>query len=151
VIVHDLLTTNPQVDILVPVPETGPTAMTIVPLPLPPNAAARVLLHHLLDHGDIVGRDAAGQTIIQLSVNDYVLETLMTFDAEAAELEPEPDGEKNGPPLLVELVQPKMLEGRRTLGQARPTERWHAGQRSSSRCIARSCRAFPWTRQTSSA
>jgi hypothetical protein len=73
------------------------------------------LLHHLLDHGDIVGRDAAGQTIIQLSVNDYVLETLMTFNAEAAELEPEPDGEEDGPPVLVEPVRSKVMERRRAV------------------------------------
>jgi hypothetical protein len=89
--------------------------MAIVPLPLPPNVAARALLHHLLEHGDIVGRDAAGQTIIQLSVDDYVLETLMTFDADAADLEPEPDGEEDGPPLLVELVRPKVMERRRVV------------------------------------
>ena len=44
--------------------------MAIVPLPLPPGAEARALLHHLLEHGDIVGRDTAGQTIIQLVVDD---------------------------------------------------------------------------------
>ena len=65
--------------------------MAIVPLPLPPNTSQPELLYHLLEHGDIVGRDTAGRTIIQLSVTDHVLETLMTFDAEAAELEPEPD------------------------------------------------------------
>ena len=35
-----------------------------------------------------------GQTIIQLSVNDYVLETLMTFNADAADLEPNPTTRK---------------------------------------------------------
>jgi hypothetical protein len=89
--------------------------MAIVPLPLPPNVAARALLHHLLEHGDIVGRDTAGRTVIQLSVNDYVLEMLMTFDADAAELEPEPDDEEDGPPFLVELVPPKMVERWRAL------------------------------------
>ena len=64
--------------------------MAIVPLPPSPPVAARALLHHLLEHGDIVGRDTAGRTIIQWSVTDHVLETLMTFDAEAAELEPDP-------------------------------------------------------------
>jgi hypothetical protein len=82
--------------------------MAIVPLPLPPNAAARVLLHHLLENGDIIGRDTAGRTIIQLAVDDRVLETLMTFDAE--ELEPEPDEEADGPPVVVELVRAKMVE-----------------------------------------
>jgi hypothetical protein len=96
--------------------------MAIMPLPLSPGAEARALLHHLLEHGDIVGRDTAGRTIIQLSVNDYVLETLMTFDAEAAELEdggdeePDADGEEDGPPVLIELVRSKIVERRRALG-----------------------------------
>ena len=88
--------------------------MAIVLLPLPPGAEARVLLHHLLERGDIVGRDAAGRTIIQLSVDDRVLETLMTFDADAAQLEPEPDEEEDGPPLLLDLVRPK-VERRRVI------------------------------------
>jgi hypothetical protein len=80
-----------------------------MPLPLSPTLAARALLHHLLEYGDIVGRDPVGRTIIQLAVDDRVLETLMTFDAEAAELEPEPDDEEDCPP-VVELVRPKMVE-----------------------------------------
>jgi hypothetical protein len=84
-------------------------------LPLDSGAQARALLHHILEHGDIVGRDAAGETIIQLSVNDYVLEMLMTFDAEAAELEPEHDDEEDGPPVPIELVRPKLVERRRAL------------------------------------
>jgi hypothetical protein len=129
--------------------------MAIVPLPLPPNVAARALLHHLLEHGDVVGKDTAGQTIIQLSVPDYVLETLMTFDAEAAELEdggdgePDADDEEDGLPVVVDLMRPKMLERRRAVS-GRLTS-WHGAQRSSSRCTGRSCRAFPWTRRTSTA
>ena len=52
---------------------------------------------------------------------DYVLEKLMTFDAEAAELEdggddePDADGDGDGPPVLVEFVPPKMVERRRAL------------------------------------
>jgi hypothetical protein len=65
-------------------------------------------------HGDIVGRDTEGR-IIQLAVEDRVLETLMTFDADAAELEPEPDEEEDGPPVVVELVRPKMVERRRAV------------------------------------
>jgi hypothetical protein len=124
--------------------------MAVVPLPLPPNIAARPLLHHLLEHGDIVGRDAAGDTIIQLSVNDHVLENLMTFDADAAEFEPEPDDEEDGPPVVLELVRPKMVTRRRALAQP-ATDPWPAGQRSSSRCTAKSSRAFPWTTRTSNA
>jgi hypothetical protein len=68
-----------------------------------------------------MGRDTAGQTIIQLSVPDYVLDTLMTFDAEAAELEdggdgePDADAEEEGPPVVVEFVRPKLVERRRAL------------------------------------
>jgi hypothetical protein len=93
--------------------------MAVVPLPLPPNTAARALLHQLLEHGDTVGRDAAGNTIIQLSVNDHVLETLMTFDAEAADLEPEPDDEDDGSPVVVEFVRPKLVERRRAIAFGR--------------------------------
>ena len=63
--------------------------MAIVPLPLFPGAEARALLHHLLEQGDIVGKDTAGRTIIQLAVDDWALDKLMTFDAEAADLEGE--------------------------------------------------------------
>ena len=74
--------------------------MAIVPFPLPPGAEARLLLHHLLEHGDVVGKDDAGRTMILLAVDERVLEKLMTFDAEAADLEdggdaePEPDDEE---------------------------------------------------------
>ena len=57
--------------------------MAIVALPLPPGAEARALLHHLLEHGDVVGRDPLRRTIVQLAVEDGVLERLLTFDAEA--------------------------------------------------------------------
>jgi hypothetical protein len=94
--------------------------MAIVPLPLPPGAEARALLHHLLDHGDIMGRDTAGRNIIQLAVDDWALEKLLTFDAEATDLEdgdsePEPDDEEDGPPILLELVRPKVVERRRVV------------------------------------
>jgi uncharacterized protein (DUF1786 family) len=89
--------------------------MAIMPLPLPPGAEARALLHHLLEHRDIVGRDTAGRTIIQLAIDDRVLETLITFDAESAELEAEPDDEEDGSPVVVELLQPKIVERRRAV------------------------------------
>jgi hypothetical protein len=86
--------------------------MAIVPLPLPPRAEARSLLHHLLEHGDIVGRDTVGRTIVQLAVDDWTLQKLMTFDVEAAELE-EPDADdEDGAPVVVEFVRPKSM-GRR--------------------------------------
>jgi hypothetical protein len=95
--------------------------MAIVPLPLPPGAEARALLHHLLEHGDIVGRDTVGRTILQLAVDDLVLEKLMTFGAEAADLEDGGDGEADDhaegdcPPVVVELIRPKMVARRRAL------------------------------------
>jgi hypothetical protein len=126
--------------------------MAIVPLPLSPNAAARALLHHLVEHGDIVGRDTTGRTIIQLAVDDRVLETLMIFDADAADLEPEPDEEEDGSPVVVELV-PAEARGAEAGHTFRPGRLgpWHAGRRSSSRCTASSYRASPWTTRTSSA
>jgi hypothetical protein len=89
--------------------------MATAPLPLPPGAEARELLHHLLEHGDIVGRDTVGRTIIQLAVDEWVLESLMTFDAEAAELEPEPDEEEDGPPVVLDFLRPKVVEQRRAI------------------------------------
>jgi hypothetical protein len=92
-----------------------------VPLSLSPGAEARALLHHVLEYGDMVGRDTAGRTIIQLAVDDWTLETLLAFDADAAELEdggdgePDADDEGDGPPVLIELVRPKMVEQRRAL------------------------------------
>ena len=67
-----------------------------------------------------MGRDAAGRTIIELAVDDWVLEKLMTFDAAAADLEdgadaePDADDEEDGPPvLLLELARPKVVRRRR--------------------------------------
>ena len=99
--------------------------MAIVSLPLSPGAEARALLHHLLEHGDVVGRDSAGRTVIQVAADDWVLERLMTFDADGAELEdgadaePEPDDEDDGPPvLLLEFARPKVLGRRRVRSMA---------------------------------
>jgi hypothetical protein len=39
----------------------------------------------------------------------------MTFDAEAADLEPEPDDEEDGPPVVLEFVRARMVERRRAL------------------------------------
>jgi hypothetical protein len=118
--VHDPLGINALVEDIEP-SYTGKTAMAIVSLPLPSTIEARPLLHHLLEQVDIVGRDAVGRTIIQLAVDDWVLERLMTFDADAAEVEdegddePEADDEEDGPPVVIELVRPKMVRGRRAL------------------------------------
>ena len=117
---YDLLTTNAQVEDL-DLSYPGTTAMAIVPLPLPPGAEARALLHHLLEHGDMVGRDSAGRTMIQLAVDDWTFDRLMAFDADAAELEdgadaePDADDEEDGLPVLIELVRPKTVERRRAV------------------------------------
>jgi hypothetical protein len=123
VAVHDLLITNVQVEGLGP-SDAGTTAMAIVPLPIPPGVEARALLHHLLKHGDLVGTDTAGRTIIQLAVDDWALERLMTFDAEAAGLEdggddePDADDEGDGPPVVVELARPMVIRRRRAPARA---------------------------------
>ena len=94
--------------------------MAIVPLPLSQDVRARALLHHLLEHGDVVGKDTVGRTVIQLAVDDWTLEKLATFDADAAELEDvadaelSEDDEEGGPPvLLLELLPPKVVRRRR--------------------------------------
>jgi hypothetical protein len=90
-----------------------------MPVPLSPGAAARALLHHLLEQGDVVGKDTVGRTIIQLAVDDWTLEKLATFDADAAELEdgadaePDLDDEDDGSPVLLELARPKVVRCRR--------------------------------------
>jgi hypothetical protein len=112
--VHDLLTANAQVEGIDP-SYTGTTAMAIVPLPLPPAAEARTLLHHILKHGDIVGRDTKGRTVLQLAVDDWTMEKLLTFDADADELEDgadherDADDEEDSAPVVVELLRPKVV------------------------------------------
>jgi hypothetical protein len=95
--------------------------MSIVPLPLPAQAEARALLHHLLEHGDIVDEDATGRTIVQLALDHWVLERLMAFDAEVAELENQGDDERDvddeveGAPVVRELVRPRVIRRRRAM------------------------------------
>jgi hypothetical protein len=48
---------------------------------------AEQLLRDILEHGDIVGRDAAGRIIVQLALDEVGLERLMAFGADAAESE----------------------------------------------------------------
>ena len=54
--------------------------MPITALPLDRGVQARALLHHLLEAGDIIGRDASA-AVIQLAANDWLFDQLMTFDA----------------------------------------------------------------------
>jgi hypothetical protein len=51
------------------------------------------LLRQILEGGDIVGRDGAGRTIIQLAVDRRVLDRLMMFGADAVEREDGGDDE----------------------------------------------------------
>jgi hypothetical protein len=88
--------------------------MAIVPLPLSQDVQARALLQHLLEHGDIVGRDAAGRTIVQLAVDDRVLETLLIFDADAPSSSRNPT-RRRMVPVVVEPVRPKVVERRRVI------------------------------------
>src|SRR5918995_5629118 len=80
--------------------------MSVTPLPLDPGAQARALLHHLLDRGDIIGRDSAGRAVIQLAADDWLLEQLLTFDAGAEDLEETNDAE---PDVDVEPDSPAVL------------------------------------------
>ena len=78
--------------------------MSIIPLLLDPGAQARTILHHLLERGDIAGSDAVGRTVITFSVDAWLLERLLTFDAGNEDLEengdgePDDDAEEDGPP-----------------------------------------------------
>jgi hypothetical protein len=67
--------------------------MSVVALPLSPDAQARALLHHLLEAGDVIGRDQVGRTVIQLAVGDWLLDQLMAFDADAENLEDDGEAE----------------------------------------------------------
>ena len=67
--------------------------MPTVRLPLDPGSQARALLHHLLQHADVAGKDALGRTILTLAVDAWLLEQLMTFDAAAEDLEDGGDAE----------------------------------------------------------
>jgi hypothetical protein len=76
-----------------------------------------------------VRKDTAGRTIIQLAVNDWALDRLLSFDAESAELEdggdsePDDDAEEDGPPVVIDLVRPKVIGGGRPdYAGPRPTE-----------------------------
>jgi hypothetical protein len=67
--------------------------MTVVPLPIGTASQARTILHHLLEQGDVAGRDAAGRTVITLAVDDWFFERLFTFDAASEDVEDGGDGE----------------------------------------------------------
>jgi len=75
--------------------------MPVTALPLDPGAQARPLLHHLLKAGDIVGRDPAARTVIQLAADDWLLERLMTFDVASEDLESDGDAEPDDGPVVL--------------------------------------------------
>jgi hypothetical protein len=75
--------------------------MSVTALPLDPGAQARALLHHLLEAGDIIGRDAAGRSVIQLAADDWLLERLLTFDAGSEDFEDGDDTEPDDGPLVL--------------------------------------------------
>jgi hypothetical protein len=67
--------------------------MTVLPLRLDPGSQARTILHHVLEQGDIAGHDAAGRTVITLAVDDWLLDQLLAFDADAEDIEDGGDDE----------------------------------------------------------
>src|ERR671918_1550407 len=91
--------------------------MSVVPLSLDPNAEARALLNFMLRHGDIVGTDQVGRTILQLAVDPWTLDQLAAFDADATELE-DSDSELDGPAVILDLVPPKRVGRARRIAQA---------------------------------
>ena len=54
---------------------------------------AEQLLRQILEHGDIVGRDAMGRYVIHLAVGDAELDRLLAFGADADEREGGGDAE----------------------------------------------------------
>jgi hypothetical protein len=54
---------------------------------------AEQLLREILEHGDIIGNDLAGRTILQLALDQPTLDRLMVFGADASESEENRDDE----------------------------------------------------------
>jgi hypothetical protein len=86
--------------------------MAIVPLSLNPDSEARALLRMMLAHGDVVGTDHAGRTVLQLAMDSWTLDRLCAFDAatedlEDADGEPEPDHEIDSAPIVLDEVRAK--------------------------------------------
>jgi hypothetical protein len=86
--------------------------MAIVPISLDPDSEARALMRFMLAHGDIVGTDDAGRTILQLAVDQWTLDQLCAFDAGAEDLEDadaelDPDREIDTAPVMLDAVRAK--------------------------------------------
>ena len=92
-------------------------------MPTPGCGEPRALLHHLLEHGDIVGKDSARRMVIQVAVDDHALHMLISFDADDLEDqgndEPDADDEEDGSPSWCELVLPKVIRRRRAMARPR--------------------------------
>jgi len=76
-------------------------AMAVTALPLDPGARARALLRRLLESGDVIGRDRSGCTVIQFTATDWLLDQLMTFDADSEDLEDGGDDEPDDCRMLI--------------------------------------------------
>jgi hypothetical protein len=79
--------------------------VTALPSILVPKTAP--LLHHLLEADDTIGRDALGQTVIQLTANDWLLDQLMLFDAGSEDFEDGSDAEDDA--ATREIIRGKLL------------------------------------------
>lgn len=91
--------------------------MSVVPLPLDPDAEARALLNFMVRHGDIVCTDHAGRTLLQLAVDPWTLDQLCAFDADATEFE-DADSEPDGAAVILDLVPPKRVSRASRIVQA---------------------------------
>lgn len=86
--------------------------MSVIPLHgSDTDSETRALLRFMLAHGDIVGTDHAGRTVLQLAVDQWTLHQLCAFDAgsedlEDADAEPEPD-EMDSAPVVLDVVRAK--------------------------------------------
>jgi hypothetical protein len=49
----------------------------------------RAVLRQILETGDVLGKDASGRVVITLAVDEWLLDKLVAFDAEAEDLENE--------------------------------------------------------------
>jgi hypothetical protein len=67
---------------------------------------AEQLLREILEHGDLIGQDAAGRPVIQLAIDQALFECLMAFGADTAEAEDGGDDE----PYAVPPVHPCWLQ-----------------------------------------
>ena len=89
--------------------------MAVVPLPLPPGAEARALLHHILEHADIVGTDAVGRTFILLAIDGRVLGRADDLRRRRGRTRAGARRREDGPPLPLDLVPRKLVSRRQVI------------------------------------